>query len=344
MSRATEPRREEGEIPPHADAGRGVAGWIGVYLRGMAMGVAELVPGVSGGTIAFITGIYVELVRSIRSLTPGLVARALRGRLVEAWREGNVGFLAILGLGMVTSVLLFASVVAWFLEHREILLWAFFFGLIVASAIYVGRFARPWNRRRVALAAAGLGAGALLANVQPLPAPEHWISTVLAGAVAICAWILPGISGSFVLLLLGQYPPLVRALNEFDLVFLSALAAGCVAGLLAFARVLMWLLRNWYEATLAFLCGFMAGSLQKLWPWRETVTSYVDEDGRLVPLIVRPISPRAWETATGLDPMVFGDLVAAALAVAVVLALEVVSRQRGSDRSGTGFGAGPPTS
>jgi putative membrane protein len=319
---------------------RGPLGWLGVFLRGMAMGIAELVPGVSGGTIAFITGIYVELVRSIRALTPALALRALRGDLPGVWRDGNGGFLGLLVVGMAVSIFGFASAVAWLLEHREVYLWAFFFGLIVASVLYVGRFVEAWTRPRILLAVGGVAAGTLISNIQPLPAPEHWISTVIAGSIAICAWILPGVSGSFVMLLLGQYPLLVRALRELDLGFLLALAVGCALGLMAFARVLLWLMRSWYGATLAFLCGFMAGSVQKLWPWRQAVSSYTDEDGRSIPLVTRPLSPWGWEALTGMDARIPGALAAAALAIGLIFLLEALSRRRRGGAPDPGFG--PP--
>ncbi len=313
-----------------SDHPRSLFGWLGVYLRGMAMGLAELIPGVSGGTIAFITGIYVELVRSIRALDLPVVRHLLARRLGPAWREANATFLGVLGVGMVTSVFGFAAVVNWLLVHREVFVWAFFFGLIVASAIYVGRFARPFSPTRLLVGGLGVGAGLVLSNIQPLPAPEHWISTSLAGAVAVCAWILPGISGSFILLLLGQYQLLVRALTELDLVFLTALGVGCTVGLLAFSRVLTWLIRTRYEATLAFLCGLMLGSLQKLWPWRETLTSYIDSSGEEVPLVARPISPARWEALMGQDPAIIGAVLSMLGAVGVVLALELLSRRRGT--------------
>jgi len=330
------------DSPEDSTTPRGVLGWIGVYLRGMAMGVAELVPGVSGGTIAFITGIYVELVRTIRKLDPALAMELIKGRVARAWRQGNLGFLMALGVGMATSVFGFAAVVAWLLENREVHVWAFFFGLIVASALYVGRFVKPWSWARGLSGLVGIGVGLALANTHPLPSPDHWISTFLAGMVAICAWILPGISGSFIMLLLGQYELLVRAISELDVVFLTALAAGCTMGLLAFARVLTWLLRTRYEGTLAFLCGLMLGSLQKLWPWREAVTSYVDSEGREVPLVVRPISPEGWEAMTGVDPQVLGAVVAAGAAVGLVLALDLMARHQGVDHSGSGFRDGSP--
>ena len=317
-------------LPPGGDPpARNLSGWVGVHLRGMAMGAAELVPGVSGGTIAFITGIYLELVRSIRGLDLGLLRLAASGRLGEAWRRGNLGFLGLLGVGMLTSVIFLASLLAWLLENREVHIWAFFFGLIVASVPYVGRFARPWGSRRIAVGLVGLVLGVLLSNVQPLPAPDHWISTFLAAAVAICAWILPGLSGSFILLILGKYEQLVRAISVVDPGFLFAFAAGCGVGLLAFSRVLTWLIRTRYEATLAFLCGLMAGSLPKLWPWRETVSTYVDSSGETLPLVTRPVSPASWEAITGSAASVPGALASGAGAVLLVLALDRLSRRPG---------------
>lgn len=316
---------------------RSLIAWLGIWIRGMAMGVAELIPGVSGGTIAFITGIYVELVGSIRSLRLGVLVAFVERRFRDAWRDGNLGFLVVLGGGMGASILLGAGLVAWLLEHREIHVWAFFFGLIVASVLFVGRFALPLTRSRGIAALMGVAVGLLLTNVQPLPAPEHWISTFLAGALAICAWILPGISGSFLLLLLGQYAQLVRALSELDLAFLAALGSGMVLGILAFTRFLTWLLRTRYRGTLAFLTGLMAGSLQKLWPWRETVSFYMDSDGNPVPLVERPVSPRAWEGITGGDPAVAGAAAAMLGAAALILALELMARKRGVDYSGAAF-------
>ncbi len=293
------------------------------------MGAAELVPGVSGGTIAFITGIYLELVRSIRGLEWSLVRLAVGGRPLEAWRRGNLGFLAMLGVGMLTSFVLFASMLAWLLEHREVQIWAFFFGLIVASVPFVGRHVRPWSGSRIGVAAAGIGIGLVLASVQPLPAPEHWLSTFLAAAVAICAWILPGLSGSFLLLLLGKYEQLVRAVSELHLPFLVAFAMGCTVGIIAFSRVLTWLIRTRYHATLAFLCGLMVGSLQKLWPWREIMSTYVDSSGATLPLVTRPISPGRWEALTGTNAAVPEALAAGVGAVLLVAALAWLSRRRG---------------
>ncbi len=294
------------------------------------MGIAELIPGVSGGTIAFITGIYVELLLTLRGIGPELLRLLLAGRVRELWKRANLGFLAVLGIGMLTSVLLLSSLLGWLLEHREVQLWAFFFGLIVASVLFIARVVRPWSLPRIAAGLAGVGVGVILATIQPLPAPDHWISTLLAAAVAICAWILPGISGSFLLLLLGKYHQLIEAINGFDVAFLSLFALGCVLGILAFARFLTWLIRVRYRGTLAFLCGLMVGSLSKLWPWQETVSSYLDSSGELLPLVTRPVLPSTWEVITGASASVMGAAFWGGVAIALVLLLDVLSRRKGS--------------
>jgi len=300
---------------------RGLAGWVGVYARGLGMGVAELVPGVSGGTIAFITGIYLELVASIRGLGVRLLRRVASGRFREAWREGNLGFLAVLGAGMGTAIVVLARIVQFLLEHRELEIWGFFFGLILASAVFVGRYVRPWSPARGMLAAGGILVGAGAAFMTALALPVTPVTIFLGGAVAICAWILPGVSGSFVMLLLGLYPAVVAAIAELDVVFLAILAAGCTAGILAFSRFLTWLLRRRYEATLAVLSGFMAGSLFKLWPWHLPAAVV---DGK--PMGVRLHLPEGFAEASGESAAVGGVVLAMVLGVAVVGGLELLAR------------------
>ena len=301
--------------------------WLTLGLRGSAMGIAELVPGVSGGTIAFVTGIYVELVQSLYRFDETCVRLVLRGRIGEAWHHVNANFLLVLLLGMAVSVVTFSGLVAWLFEHREIQLWAFFFGLIVASAVFVARSVEAWSAERVGIALVGLLAGAVVSNAGGLPVSENPLVTFAAGAVAICAWILPGVSGSFMLLLLGQYQRVVRAIAELDVVTVGSLALGCLVGLALFTRALTWLLRHYYAGTLAFLCGFMVGSLQKLWPWRQTLSYYLDSHGDAVPVVVRPIGPLRFEELYGEDPMLLGASLACAAGLAVVMVLDRVSRR-----------------
>lgn len=301
---------------------RGLLSWAGVFSRGMAMGTAELIPGVSGGTIAFITGIYLELVRSIRAAGRQALPLLLRGRIREAWTAANAPFLVVLGAGMGTAILALARLVAWLLEHRELQVSGFFFGLIAASALFVGRFARPWTFPRLALLGVGVGAGGTVGFLTALTLPVTPVTIFLGGAVAICAWILPGVSGSFVMLLLGLYPAVVSAISRLDLAFLAVLAAGCATGLLLFSGALTWLLERRYQATLALLAGFMGGSLLTLWPWRLPVG---EVEGKTVG--VRLLSPGGYEAASGI-PAQFPSVVGAILGgVFIVAALERMSRR-----------------
>lgn len=312
---------DPGSAGKGGEAPRGLAGWVGIYARGLAMGVAELIPGVSGGTIAFITGIYMELVATIRGLGPGLLQRVGQGRFAEAWREGNLGFLAVLGAGMGTAILALARIVQFLLENRELEVWGFFFGLILASAIFVARHVRPWTPTRWSVAVVGVFVGAGAAFLTALNLPVTTVTVFLGGAVAICAWILPGVSGSFVMLLLGLYPAVVAAIAELDLAFLAILAAGCTTGILLFSRFLTWILRRRYEATLAVLSGFMAGSLLKLWPWHLPVAVV---DGK--PMGVRLHLPAGFEAASGESAVLGGVVIAMILGVAVVGGLELFAR------------------
>lgn len=305
--------------------------WLTLGLRGCAMGIAELVPGVSGGTIAFVTGIYLELVQSLYRFDRTLAALLLRGRIVAAWQHVNATFLLVLLIGMGVAVVTFSGLVAWLFEHREIELWAFFFGLIIASAVFVGRSVTPWNVDRVAVALVGVLAGAVVSNAGGLPVSENPLVTFAAGAVAICAWILPGVSGSFVLLLLGQYQRVVRAIAELDLVVVASLGVGCVVGLALFTRALTWLLRHFYAGTLAFLCGFMVGALQKLWPWRQTLSYYMDSHGDAIPVVVRPIGPLRYEELYGDDPMLLGACLACVAGLALVMVFDLATSRGRSE-------------
>jgi putative membrane protein len=312
---------EPGSAGKGSEAHRGLGGWLGIYMRGLAMGVAELIPGVSGGTIAFITGIYLELVATIRGLGPRLLQRVGQGRFAEAWREGNLGFLAVLGAGMGTAILALARIVQFLLEHRELQVWGFFFGLILASAVFVGRHVHPWTPVRWSVAVLGVVVGAGAAFLTALSLPVTTVTVFLGGAVAICAWILPGVSGSFVMLLLGLYPAVVAAIAELDLTFLAILAAGCTTGILLFSRFLTWILRRRYEATLAVLSGFMAGSLLKLWPWHLPAAVV---EGK--PMGVRLHLPAGFEAASGESAALGGVVAAMILGVAVVGGLELFAR------------------
>ncbi len=239
-----------------------------LYAKGLAMGAADVVPGVSGGTIAFISGIYEELVNSIRSVNVGAVRCLFREGSGAFWNRINGTFLAVLAAGIVTSVFTLARGVSVALDQYPLLLWSFFFGLIAASIFYVVRQQQHWRPREWL----GLGGGTAVAVLTALSPPlvlEPTAPTVFfAGMLAICAMILPGISGSFILLLIGMYPVLIDALTGFDLARLGLFGAGAAVGLMAFANVLSWLLDHHHSTTLSVLTGFLAGSLLTVWPWK----------------------------------------------------------------------------
>ena len=235
-----------------------------VLLRGILMGLAELVPGVSGGTIAFISGIYYRLIAALASFGPTSLRLLARPR--EFWRHHQLDFLLALALGMLLGIWMFARLIGFMMEAAAPVLWAFFFGVIAVSVAQIGS-ARP-RRPLVIYGTLGLIAGLLFLSLPGVDFSGSMIALFAAGMVAVSAWILPGISGSFVLLLLGLYDDVIVAVNALDWAFLLVLAGGCGCGLLLFTRALGWLLARFQDALLAFLTGFMATALIKLWPWQ----------------------------------------------------------------------------
>lgn len=299
--------------------------WAGLYAKGLAMGLADLVPGVSGGTIAFISGIYDELVATIAGLDRRLLGALREGGVPGVWQAGNLGFLAVLLAGIGTSVFAFAGLLHWLLANRPVELWAFFFGLVAASVLLVGRRVADRRAGIWALAAAGAVLAAVITSLPPLVRSDAPLFLAAAAAVAACAMVLPGISGAFILLLLGAYAPVIAALHRLDLLRLAFVSLGIVAGLLAFSRVLRRLLARHRTATLAVLTGFLVGSLNALWPWKVRIRElYTHSDGRIEWLMAN-----RW-------PEGIGDIwPAAALALLgalAVLAIERIAGPRGPGR------------
>ena len=244
---------------------RGPGAWLGVFARGLVMGVVEVIPGVSGGTIAFVTGIYRELVASLASFSPKtLIWCATDPR--RFWRHHNLSFLACLGVGMVISLLVFARLLRHWLEVAPVLVWAFFFGLILYSAFAIGRARRLSGL--VTFGLAGVLCGLLVAAIDPFAAAPGLAAFLLGGALAVGAWLLPAVSGSFVLLLLGLYLGALDAIATFNWPVLAALGCGALIGLAVFPRLFDALLRRHFETVMNFLTGLMVGSLAQLWPWR----------------------------------------------------------------------------
>ena len=240
----------------------------GVFLRGMLMGAADIVPGVSGGTMAFITGIYQRLISAISSIGPHLLLQWRREGFASVWAAVDGCFLLTLLSGIAVSVFTLARLIALLLATQPVLLWSFFFGLILASALVLTRHVQHWHVGTVAALLAGLAIAATIGLSPAVNLPVAPASFFVAGFIAICAMILPGISGSFVLVLLGLYPAVLEAIRGFELIPLGLFAAGAACGLLAFSRVLRLLLANYHGTTLATLTGFLFGSLPVVWPWK----------------------------------------------------------------------------
>lgn len=292
-----------------------------LYAKGIAMGAADVVPGVSGGTVAFITGIYDELLRSIASI-PAAALLLLRGRIVDAWQAANATFLLVLLLGIMTSVLSLARLITYLLVEQPIPVWSFFFGLILISTHLVVREIQRWNWTRVLSFVLGAAFAYWITVAAPLQWGQDPLSLFLAGAIAICAMILPGISGSFLLVLMGLYSFVLGAVKGLDLSVLLIFAGGCLVGLVSFAGVLRWLLVRWRDLTLAFLTGLMIGSLNKIWPWKETLTWRTDSHGQQVPLLQANLWPERFAELSGQDPQLLLAIVLAVSGVVLVLGLE----------------------
>lgn len=265
-----------------ASGGRGARGYLGLAARGFAMGSADVVPGVSGGTMAFILGIYEHLVASIRVLArPRFWNPLLKGRLREASAAADLPFLAAVLVGILVAVFSLARALSWLLDNQPVLVWSFFFGLVLASIPVVGRRVRRWTVTLVMAAVLGAAATFFLVGSVPVQTPDTLWLVFLSGAMAICAMILPGISGAFILVLVGKYEYMLAALNDWDLTVLVAFALGAAVGLLSFAQLLGWLFHRFHDITVAILLGFMAGSLRRMWPWKENVGT--SQEGNVLP-------------------------------------------------------------
>lgn len=288
---------------------------LGVYIKGMAMGAADIVPGVSGGTIALIAGIYERLINALGSIGPSLwrVFRQQGGikGLLSVWRHVDATFLLFLLLGIGTSVVTLAGIIKNLLDNQPLFIWSFFFGLVVATVVILLTEIKGWNAARAGLFIIGLIAAVGISSMPMLTTTPSLPYLFFAGAIAICAMILPGISGSFILLLMGAYDTVLEAVHTFNLSVIVTLMAGMVSGLLLFTRLLKWLLSRYYQGTLALLTGFIAGSLVKVWPWKT------DALGMLNTEAVNNVMP--WHYPTGAHwPTTLGLMLVGAVLVSLL--------------------------
>ena len=291
-------------------------------LKGLAMGAADVVPGVSGGTIAFVTGIYEELISSINNINLGLLTTLRKEGFAAAWKQLNGTFLLVLFAGIIISIASLAKIVTYVLEAHPVLIWSFFFGLIVASAWLIGKTIKKWTIPVISMLIIGALVALWISSIQTTVSPDSALWYIfLSGAIAICAMILPGISGSFILVLMGSYHVVLNAVKERELLLILIFMAGCLVGILSFAKVLKFLFAKYKELTIALLTGFMIGSLYKVWPWKVNVGD--------APLVIHSNGKEDWMQTNVMPQDFVGDnqlLLAIGCAVAGLLLVIILER------------------
>ncbi|MDN3203862.1 DUF368 domain-containing protein [Algoriphagus sediminis] len=276
--------------------------YILLYFKGMAMGAADIVPGVSGGSIALITGIYEKLLQSITSINTESIKLVFKGEFKKFYQSVNGSFLLALILGIGTSIFLLSELITYLMDEEPIGLWSFFCGLILISAIIILRGIQRWHLGVVFAVVLGIISAYFITELPPMTSPDSLWFTFVSGAIAICAMILPGISGSFLLLILGQYENILNALSEKDFFTLAIFASGCLVGILSFSRLISWLLRKFYSVTIGLLSGFMLGSLNKLWPWKLVTAYRKSSSGEEKPFLTENLWPAEFSEQVGAEP------------------------------------------
>ncbi|WP_105103768.1 DUF368 domain-containing protein [Microbulbifer pacificus] len=294
----------------------------GIAARGIAMGAADVVPGVSGGTIAFITGIYQELLDSLSRIGPQTLAVLFKDGVAAAWRQINGTFLLALFSGILVSIFSLAKLISYMLHHYPIVVWAFFFGLILASIAPIARRVPIWTWQCWFALASGVALAILVSEMRPTEIAATPVTLFFSGALAICAMILPGISGSFILLMIGIYPQVIAAVHQFQVSSLVWFAAGAASGLLLFSRLLSWLMHRFPSVTLSFLVGILLGSLKIVWPWKLASGDMAGLDGEKLAPLMSNVLPAEFASVSGQPSYVVGASVAAVVAVILVLAIE----------------------
>lgn len=293
-----------------------------LFLKGMSMGAADLVPGVSGGSIALITGIYEKLLDSIKSIDGRALSLLKKLEIQAFWRHINGRFLLTLLIGILTSIFTLSKIISYLMEEHPIPLWSFFSGLIIISALIILRDIQRWNWGVILAIIFGTVIAYLITGLPPTSSPDALWFVFIAGAIAICAMILPGISGSFLLLILGQYERILLAVNQKDVITLSLFALGCILGLLSFSRLISWLLKNYHAVTIGLLSGFMLGSINKLWPWKEVISYRLNSKGLQQPFITENILPHHYFEVTGQESFILYAALAFSFGIFLVLGIE----------------------
>lgn len=297
---------------------------IGFFAKGLAMGAANVIPGVSGGTVALVTGIYERLIHALKSCNLQAIRLLLGRRFVEFWAHIDGAFLATLFVGVAVSVLSFARLFEYLLDHYEVLTMAYFFGLILLSVWYVGRTVNRWDVFSVVALLFGLAVAVGIALLAPASENAAPLYLFACGVAAICSMILPGLSGSFVLIMMGNYSLVLGAVSRFDLAVLVPMAFGCAVGLIGFAQVLSWLLRRFHDQSIALMTGFVVGSLAVIWPWKDRLVELVERAGREPKEIVTGYE---WFLPALADSQTWWALALVALGIATIWVTEIFARK-----------------
>ncbi len=302
------------------------------------MGAADVVPGVSGGTIAFISGIYQELIETIDKLDLGIIKVWKKDGFSAMVETYNLTFLVVLFSGVLISILSLARLISYLLDNHPIIVWSFFFGLVIASIVYIGKQITKWNALTMIALILGVAVAYYITIAAPTESSSGWYMFFLSGCIAIIAMILPGISGSFILVLLGSYALVLGTITDaqdalvakdwallrqsFFRIFLFGL--GCIVGLKVFSKILKWMFEHKKEVTLALLTGFMIGSLNKIWPWKKIISTRIDRHGKEVTLQADSILPSSYDG----DPQVIMAIVFAIIGFALILLLEYAAGKK----------------
>lgn len=286
------------------------------------MGAADVVPGVSGGTIAFISGIYEELITSINNINLDLFKAIKTSGFKGFWEKANGNFLLALFIGISISLFSLATLVSWLLENEPVLLWSFFFGLVLASVFFVGKEITKWNVASIIALVLGASVAFYITTLPPNENIDSLPFMFISGALAVCAMILPGISGAFILVLLGSYKTILGAVHEKDLKVVATVAIGAIFGLLSFARLLKWMFNNYKNMTLALLTGFIIGSLNKIWPWKRVLETKVFGEKEII--IDTNTSPFNYEG----DSQILFAIIAALVGFSLIFILEKTASKK----------------
>ncbi|RLB25572.1 MAG: DUF368 domain-containing protein [Deltaproteobacteria bacterium] len=297
--------------------------YLTLAIKGFCMGAANVIPGVSGGTMALILGIYEELINAIRSINLKFLRLITLFKIRDALTSVSWTFLLPVGLGILLATFSLAEALSWLLDSYPVIVWSFFFGLILSSVFAVSRVVKKWRIPTFIAIALGAITAYFLFGLIPVSTPDAPWFIFASGFIAICAMILPGISGAYILVLLGKYQYILEALNNKDFETLLILIAGAMVGLISFVQIIGWLLKRCHDLTMAILIGLMLGSLRKIWPWKETLTTFIDSQGKEIPALQINILPPSFNSEVGLA------LLLMLVGILVVLSLDLWAHKKG---------------